>query len=500
MSRRPRPPKSPPSLPAPSADERPSWPIELAKALARLVAGRALFVIGAALSGLGGSLLASAYRLGPEVWLERSGRAALTARAEVQAVRPFWRVEAEPTPLGAFNWPLNARAELCAELAPVGAAPLPPLVACGARRSGYPPWGLVETQEIAPGAPVVWPRDERGWPLVEARIAAATLAKVRALPPSHWPLLGQSEEARQAMPPPGSAWDAFWLEVDRPLEWLVRAAAAPAEARFEVAYDPASPRRALPVALLDPQATAGSGSLFFLVLFAALGGLAWAKGIRIAFLGFKPPWAIWIFGLAPLLLMPWWGDRFADAVRRLAPGLGEIGLALAADLGEAGRPPVEIHERDFGARLERVVWRPESSYYREPLAAFDVHPLSHPGDADGALRAATDEIGARLLASEPAAQIGWLRTLAWEEQLDRGEVSLLWAPAALELLKDSSQPPAVRSAAENFLFWHGVTPLGIGPDQPAFAARRAIWEALSTAPDAAVANLATYQLERLEKP
>lgn len=488
-----------PPLPAWPGTDGSGWVQELVATLVRLFAGRALFIAGVALAGLGGTLLSSAWRLGPQSWLEHRGRGGLTARAEVRAVRPFWRIGVDRDPFGdGVAWPSRARVELCAELVPVEPDRLAPLLACGARRRGAGPWGFVETAELAPGAPVVWPRDGAGWPRIELRAAPEVLAALRAKPVDFWPLLGQSEEARAAMTAGGSEWDALWLEVDRPLEWWVRSASAPDEARFEVAFDPDAPERALPAALLEAPA-AGDFPTLALVLLAVGGGLAWWKGIGFAFAGL-PRWAIVLAQVGPLLVLPWWGDRLAEVVRRLAPGVGEVGLVIAADLDEAGRPPVEMHPLEFAAALERSVWTIGTSYYGELLAPFELVAPRAPGDPDRALASAGAAIAARLRALEPGVQVATLRRLAWEEQLDRGEVGLLFAGGACELLEDPEGDPAVRAAAGSFLFWLGVTPIGLDPEQPAFAARRAIWERLAGATDPAVHNTASAVLERLAAP
>jgi hypothetical protein len=473
-----------------------AWWQELGQALARLVGGRFLFLAGMALVAAGGALLGSAWRLGPATLAEVRGRAKLTARMEAEAVRPFWRIDVGREPFGGdLAWPHMASAELCAELRPVERGGASPGLVCGARRHGWGSWDLVDSWSLAPGVPIVWPRDERGWPIVEVRATAEVMRALRERPALHWPLLGQSEEARAAMPAPGSEWDALWLEIDRPIEWLARSGAAPEAARFELALDPENPGSGIPAPLLANPPAEPLPMVAILVL-AALGGVGWWKGISIAFHG-QPRWAIAAVASVPLLLLPWWGNRFSEVVRRLAPGFGEPGLWLERELAEARRPPVEVRPVAGELALERQVWRIGESYYRATLEPFEPLVPERNGSADDALALAAATVRERFAALDESAQSALLDRLAWDEQLDRGQASLLFAPAAFALLEDGSRSEELRQRAGWFLFWLGVTPLGIHPEQPAFAARRAIWEELHRSHDPAVANTAGWVLEKL---
>ncbi len=475
------------------------WLRETARTIAGIVGGRLLFVGGMALVGLGGTLLSAAWRLGPEAALEQRGRSALTERVEVRATRPFWRFEVEREPFtGEISWPTRAVAELCAEVEPAELGEWGSdrrWLLCGGRRRGGYGWNLTDGWQLAEGVPIRWPVDELGWPQIELRFAPEVAAELRSRRAWTWPLLGQSDEARDRMTQPGSEWEALQIELDRPVEWLVRSSAAPAEARFALAVDPRRPDRVLPASLLDSTPDLAVPALAILVL-AAAGGLAWTKGIAIAFHG-PPLWVRIAIGVVPLLLLPWWGERFAETVRRLAPGFGEVGLALAADLDEAGRPPVEVRGAIPGEVFEPAIWSVERSYYRGLLLPLGSLPTGAGAGADEALRATCAAYARMLAGLDSAEQAQWLARLAWEEQLDRGAASLFFAPGALALLEDPERPESVRRWAASFLFWHGVTPLGIHPEQPAFAARRAIWEALHRSADPAVRNTAGFLLERL---
>jgi len=452
-------------------------------------------------AGLGGALLSTAWLAGP-ARVELAHRIErFAARAEGRASHPFWHFDVDLDRLGGgWNWPATTTAELCTEVDVTG-IPTGTIhtTLCGARRSQHAPWGILDTEALAPDAAVAWPPDARGWPEIEMRFSPRALAWLSGRKAFTWPLTGQSSEARAAMPPPGSELDAFLLEVDRPVEWLVRTWSAPPPAPYPMAYDPDDPNGAVPVSVLE--AVRSRGPAWFMTGALALFGLvAWMAGIWIGFAGLSRPLFAAV-AIGPLLALPWWGDRFAPALLWLEPRAGMVGADIAHDLNEGLRLPVEVRDPEALAGLQPVTWSIGRSYYDVLAGPFGPSlPDPKPADADAALAEASRQVSEKMVAASDAELAPLLARLRQDELIDRGEEGLLFLDGARRVALDETRAVAERKVAGSFLWWLSVTPLTPDPAAPAFQTRVSLWKTLLDFPDSAVANDAHDLVERATAP
>lgn len=463
--------------------------------------GRLAWAPGILIAGVGGAFLSSAWLAGPERLVLAHRLERFTARGEGHAANAYWSFRVDLDRLGdGWNWAAVTRAELCTELDVRGpASGAVHTVLCGARHARHGPWDIVETTSLAPDTPIVWPRDERGLPRYEVRFSPGTAAWLGARPAGFWPLIGQSEEARAAMPPPGTELDVFWLEVDRPVEWLVRAWPAAADpAPIPMAFDPDDPDGALPVSVVE-DARALRPAWAMTVALATFGAIAWFVGIGYAMAG-EDRWKLALASIAPLLALPWWGSHFEPALIWLEPRAGEVGADIARDITEGLRLPVEVRDSFAFAGYERLTFDASRSYYDHLLGPFGVaRPAPPPADGDAALAAAVGSIAGAMARASDAELLPLLERLRNDELTDRGQVGLLYLAGARQVALDENRSPEVRTTAASFLWWLTVTPIEPRRDQPAFATRLALWKTLlDFPPDPAVVNMTTSMLERVE--
>ncbi len=456
---------------------------------------------GILIAGIGGAFLSSAWLAGPERLVLAHRLERFTGRGEGQAARPFWAFRVELDRLGdGWNWPAVTNAELCTEVDVRGpASGAVHTVLCGARHARHGPWEIVETTSIAPDVPIGWPRDEHGWPRVEVRFSNGAAAWLAARPAGFWPLIGQSEEARASMPPPGTELDAFWLEVDRPLEWLVRTWPAGAEpGPIPMAFDPDDPQGALPVSVVE-DARALRPEWGMTVGLALFGAVAWFVGWGYA-LGGEARWKQALAALGPLVALPWWGSHFEPVLLWLEPRAGEVGADIARDITEGLRLPVEVRDPFAFGGYDRLTFDSTRSYYDHLLGPFGVtRPETAPADADAALAGAVSAVASAMESSSDAELLPLLQRLRGDELTDRGQVGLLYLDGARRVALDERRPPAVRQTAASFLWWLTVTPIEPRRDEPAFATRLALWkQLLEFPPDTAVVNMTRSMLERVE--
>ncbi len=453
--------------------------------------------------GVGGAFLSTAWLAAPARLLLHRDLMRYTGRADGHVSQPFWRFEVALDRLGdGWNWAAVTNAELCADFEVKSDARLTTHVTlCGARRGRTAPWGIVETRELAPGVPIAWPRDASGYPEVTIRLSPGAREWLSSRAAGFWPLIGQSEEARAAMPPAGNELDALLLEVDRPLEWLVRSwPASTAEAPIPMAFDPAAPEYPLPVAVVE-SGLATQPEWPMAVSLAAFGALAWIVGWRYA-LADASRLRVAAVCVLPLVWLPWWGGRFERVLVWLEPRAGQVGAEIFHDLTEPLRLPVEARGLDAMAGYARVQWTRASSYYDLLMGPFaPAKPEPAPADADAALVAAVEQVTAHVLAADDDALLELFARLRQDELFDRGQIGLLFLDAARRVAVDEHHREDVRRTAASFLWWLSVTPIEPRAGEPAYRARVDLWKELREfPPDSAVVNSVTSLLDRLTAP
>ncbi len=450
--------------------------------------------------GVGGAFLSTAWLAAPARLLLHRDLGAYTAHADGHPSQPFWRFEIALDRLGdGWNWAAVTQAELCADFAvKSGTQSTTHVTLCGARRGRTAPWGIVETQELAPGVPIAWPRDASGYPEVTMRLSPGAREWLTSRAAGFWPLIGQSEEARAAMPPAGNELDALLLEVDRPLEWLVRTwPASTSETAIPMAFDPSSPEYPLPVAVVE-SGLATQPDWLLAVGLAVFGSVAWITGWHYA-LASTSRLRVAAACVVPLVLLPWWGGRFERVLLWLEPRAGQVGTDILHDLTEPLRLPVEARGLDALAGYERVHWSRASSYYDLLTGPFaPTRPEPAPADSDAALVAAVLQVTTKALAADDDALLALFERLRQDELVDRGQLGLLFLDAARRVALDERHNHDVRRTAASFLWWLSVTPIEPRAGQPAYRARVDLWKELREfPPDPAVVNSVTSLLDRL---
>ena len=301
------------------------------------------------------------------------------------------------------------------------------------------------------------------------------------------------------MPPRGSELDALLLQVDRPIEWLVRSWSEPTSVAFPVALDPAAPARALPLSVVE-QVRGERPPWTEAVLLALIGLVPWSAGIAIAF-GDGSRMKLAAFIVLPLLTLPWWGGRFESVLLWLGPNTGQVGASMVHELSDPLRLPVERTDPASLNGYDTHRWSLADSYYEAMTGPFaPACPRPAPADPDAALTAAVEQVTARMEGAGDDELLPLLQRLRHDELFDRGEVGLLFLDGARRAALDEARPRALRQTAGSFLWWLSVTPIVPEPSDPAFATRVRLWKELLDFPDGAVANDAREIVGSAEAP
>lgn len=475
--------------------------------LFRQLLQRAAFAAGALLMAIGLALLSAAWVVGPRLaLLERELRQMDTA-VEARLVEPYWAID-----LDLLRWRperhwqalLTARPCVSAEYAHADTRHRGRL--CGAERGGrirFELADLLEVDALMAGVPLRWPIDAEGQPQFELRMRPAVREKLAsiALLEHEWPEQPQSEPARATPAPARSALDRLQVELDQPLEWLLRAWPAGETPTITLRLDPRAPALALPEQGLAAD-RAGGGQWALAIFLLATGLLVYGYGVSIAFLGLGRHRQA-LIGAAILLTFPVWGGWTGSLLQRLAPEAWQVGRDLAEDLASPGLPALERVDPAPHDALLRMRWPAwgGASAYRELIAALDLErPDPPPADADAVLVALSAQVAARVGALEDPDADALFDTLAQAHREGRDAVGLLYLEAARELALTPTRSPAARRAAVRFLQRLALAArLEPQPEQPAYAARLALWRRLAEFPgDAAVATLASGVVERAE--
>lgn len=469
---------------------------------------RLMFPAGALLMAVGLALLSAAWVVGPRRALLAAELGRMTVPVEARLVDPYWALDFDRARWQPDrNWAALLRARPCVEAVYDHDGIRHRQRLCGAERGGRIRFELADLLEVDPlmaGVPLRWPMDADGQPLIELRMRPAVREQLAAiaLQPQEWPEQPQSEAARPP-PPVRSALDRVQVELDQPLEWLLRAWPAGETPTIPLQLDPQAPARALPAAVIaDFRAGVGGGRWALAVFLLGIGVVGYGYGLSIVFL--QSGWRTrGLIGACLLLAFPLWGGWTGSLLQQQVPEAWQVGREMAEDLASPGAIAIERIDPALHADRARMVWPAwgANSAYADLIAPLQLRrPEPPPADADAALQAATAQVAERLRALDDAAATALFTALAQAHREGRDAVGLLYVEAARELALTPTRPAATRAAAVRFLQRFTLSSRWAPhPGQVAYTARRSLWRRLAEFPaDAAVANLATGVVARAD--
>lgn len=485
----------------------PPWTGRILHTLFRQLLLRAAFAAGALVMAIGLALLSAAWVVGPRLALLERELRQLDTAVEARLVEPYWVLD-----LDLLRWQpdrhwqslLSARPCVSAEYDYADTRHR--LRLCGAERGGrirFELADLLAVDALTADVPLRWPIDADSQPQFELRMRPAVREKLAAIAllEHEWPEQPQSESARATPAPVRSALDRLQVELDQPLEWLLRAWPAGEAPSITLRLDPRTPALALPERLIAER-RAGIGHWGLALFLLGTGLLVYGYGISIAFMDASRRRQV-LIGVAILLIFPLWGGWTGSLLQRLAPEAWQVGRDMAEDLASPGLLALERVDpapHDALLRMRWPVWGGASAY-GELIAALDLRrPQPPPADADAVLLDLNAQVAARVDALDDPAAAALFDALAQAHREGRDAVGLLYVDAARELALTPTRSPVARAAAVRFLQRLALASrLEPQPEQPAYAARLALWRRLAEFPDdAAVANLAGGVVERAE--
>lgn len=487
----------PPAGGAPGADpfgrdDEPFWK-HAARTLGGLVLGR-LRVLQATLPLLlGGILLAGAWDWGSAAWRQRRDRLEMTGRGEAAVEASWWSIDFDPASLGddGTNWRDLARRTLCSRFRFVsGSEGGPAAVAC--RTFAGLAHGSLLLHADSPELPVRW-ADSDGRPRLDLRLTSRADDWLAARPALWWPLVPQDEATRRSHRA-GSERDALLVEADDPVELLLLAQAAAAAPPVAMAFDPAAPSRALPLAALH-RGSGGPADLDLVPALALAGGVLWTLGCWVLTWGARRRVRVAVV-VVTLLLLPWWSAGLQHALGFLWRPAGGLFVFMGPEmvgLPAAVRSVDAAGSGDWveGAAAERP--RPltfATSRYADVLAALDgALPVPAPGSgADSALAAAVAAATVRVLALPDHRLAGLVDALDAHGRLGAHGADLLFLDAMHRLSLDPDRPMLAWPATQVLSSMAAAEPPA--PDARAAVERRRLWALLESHPEPIVFNLA----------
>ena len=475
---------------APDAPARPRWFDFLVQQAAGYAISPLLRLVAALLLGFAIVLLSAGWLAGPQRMIDALQYRSYTAPADGRIVDSWLAIEFDARAQGdRYNWYAGARGSACAVVEYDGDWGAPQRRAyCGNRLDVHASDNLarfVDTATMAPGVPFAMPRDARGFATPELRIDRAT---------HDWLERHASHESRLDGSRAANAFVALRELLDRPLDDALAgwSAATPA---FPLLLDPQHPGEAMPRAWVDShRAGAGIESAFAWLLLAG-GAWLWLRGMRWLMMGL-PRAAVLFAAIAPLLLLPWWGERMPMALAHVNADMGEIIGDMLADLDRTGRLVASTPAQAALAGGEQLVWRVGEGADADTLGKLPFAlPQPRPANADGALRALVAQATDGLRALDAEQRSALLQHLTRDKHAGRYGAGWLFLPGAVAALDDGDA--GLARAARDFLEAWVTQPVDEPyPEQPGFAVRVELLRPLAALPIPEIAIMAGSIVER----
>ena len=445
---------------------------------ARMVFGRLFRLPAIFLIAISGFLLIIAWQSVPQRLLEARQYARHTASAEGHIIESWVALNWRPDDMASehLRWYAYATAEPCAvvEFEAGGQWGAERRAFCGNRMPFFEHDTLDALRTMAPGVPFGWQRDERGLIVQELRVSAAGREWLATHAPYSTTFLGKPE--------PATALAALDRQLNRPVDATVASYATPSPA-FPVAFDPNDPLTAMPRAWVESRRHFEVANWAVLVLFGGIGLALWFGGMGLL-LGNVPLRAKFMLSCVPLLTLPWWSERFPDALRTVSKDMAGIVGDMIGSIDRTGRvigvPPAAATL----ARGERLIFAAGREPYAATFGRLALSPPPRPiADANAALLALTAATAGAMRAMPLADQRQVLAQLLSDKRNDVKGAGLAFVPYARETLLDGRADPELRVAARRFLSEWVVQPI-VEPHRsdPDFDARLRLYNELAEVP------------------
>lgn len=479
-----------PTRPRPPEDTGEAGPVATVLGALAFAPVNAALTFGAALViGMAGVLLTTAWLFGPKIVLDRSRYARFSATVDGRIVESwialdldraritaseFWRASAKATPCVVVEFPLSDGGD-----APAAWDGPARRAFCGNQLTFNRSYTLADMREMAPGVPLVWAMDDRGFAVVEMRMDEASRAWLASHPAhafmhSDWPAANELQ------------W--LTLEMDQPIDQAIAGWSAPAPV-MPLLFDPNAATEPLPAAIVQSRRTASPHWIAVLALGGA--GLAlWFGSFAVipplAFLDLR--WRLFV-AVIPLLTLPTSVDTFPAFLAPLnAPFTAVVGDMLG-DLDPLDRlvdsaPSAALHTGDV-----RLRWQPGGGAYADTFGRIAFTPPSKRQTPDRALIALSEAVADRVRTWPAKDRIELFAALRRDKARDLRAAGLVFLRAARDAMADADDD--VRRSAAAFLHEWFVSPVET-PDihQLGFAGRQALYGELGAVPDAAIARVA----------
>jgi len=453
-----------------------------------LVFGWGFRLYAAIFLGAGAVFLALGWKAGPEPLLKARQFAALTATAEGRFVDSWLAIDFDPARVGpAGFWRASAKASPCAVIEfDAGAASPVRRAFCGPRIGFNESYGLHDLAEIGPGVAFDWPREANGLAMPQARFSPAAYQWLATSPPP---------ASDRGPGVPATMLGVLEREVDRPAEVAIASWARPAPV-LALRFDPARPEGAMPAGYVEARLDAGSAWVVSLLPLAA-GTFLWWIGMGI-FLPAMAPWGRAIFALAPLVLLPAWGDVLPRNLARIQPDVAGVIGDMLDNVASVDRLVASAPEDATLVDGETMRWRVGGGAYAETLGRVRLaKPVPAPVDADAALEALVAQVTREVRAMPPAERAALYRRLSALKTGGRTGDGLLFLAAARQDALDAGAPPESRRAAGDFLSDWVTQPVPEPwPAEPGFRVRVRLFESLADVPVVGVPVLSASIAER----
>jgi len=442
-------------------------------AFAKLIRLPAVFLIGIA-----GFLLILAWQSAPQRLLEARQYAGHVSIADGRIVESWVALNWRPDDMAAdhLRWYAYATAEPCVvvEFEAGGQWGAERRAFCGNRMPFFEHDTLDALREMAPGVPFGWQRDARGLAVQELRVSAAGRAWLETHPPYSTTFAGKPE--------PATALVALDRQLNRPVDAAVASYSAPLPA-FPVAFDPGAPDTAMPRARVESRRRFEAANWAVLALFGGIGLALWFAGVGLL-LGEIPPRARFMLSCVPLLTLPWWSERFPDALRTVSTDVAGIIGDMIGGIDRTGRVVGASPGNATLAHGERLVYTAGREPYAATFGRLALPRLDRgTGDANAALQALTSATATAMRALPLADQRQMLAQLFADKRNDLTGAGLAFVPYARETLLHDSADAELRAAARRFLAEWVVQPI-VEPHRsdPDFEARVRLYRQLAEVP------------------
>jgi hypothetical protein len=443
-------------------------------------------LVAAIVLAAGGLFLSIAWQAGPQVAVRHAQYAAFTGHADATIVESWLALDVDTARIAsAENWRASARATPCVTIE------LPGEWDAGRRRGlcgntlGFSDaYDVPFLHEMSPHVPFVWMRDTRGFAVTELRLSPQALA---------WLDLSRADTFMHRKWPAKTALAWLKLELDRPIDQAIAGWSAPAPL-IRVDYDPNHPEVQLPHALIEAR-LAHRPSWVLPIVIGVIGIALWIGGMMLlpAMGNFNVPGRV-VLTLLPLVTLPWWGERFPQALRVFSAPLAEVAGDMFDDIDPLDRFASTDPQDALLAHGVRIAWHAGGGPYADTFGRLPfTPPAASFASADRALEALAASATESLRALPPGERAEFFERVRRDKLLDLRAAGLIAVPAAREALIDADTDPRVRNAARAFLVEWTTSPTEEpDPHLPALDERRALRDALADVPVPEIANMVRH--------